>query len=161
VSPPSKSYADSIMELASDFSEFCASLNAHRVEYLIVGGYALALHGLPRYTGDLDVYFNPTLENGARLLAAIRDFGFPTEGLSAERVIDGRHLIQMGVPPLQIHVMSDISGITWEQAWAGRETGRFGTQTINFIGRTELILNKRASGRMRDLADVETLTKED
>lgn len=148
------------MELAPEFSEFCASLNANRVEYVVVGAYAMALHGAPRYTGDFDLFIRPTLENGTRLLAAIKDFGFPIDVLSPARVIESTRVIQMGVPPVQIHIMSDISGITWEQAWAGREVGTLGGQDISFIGRTELLLNKRASGRAKDLADVEALRRQ-
>jgi hypothetical protein len=147
------------MELASDFSEFCASLNANRVEYLIVGAYAMALHGVPRYTGDLDIFIRPTRENGERLLTTIRDFGFPTPELSAADVIDSRRVIEMGVPPVQIHIMSDISGISWDDAWTGRERGRLGDLEIAFLGLNELLTNKRASGRTKDLADVEALTQ--
>ncbi|MPZ19180.1 MAG: hypothetical protein GEV06_14895 [Luteitalea sp.] len=148
------------MELASDFSEFCGSLNVNRVEYLVVGAYAMALHGVPRYTGDFDVYVRPTFANGLRVMAAIREFGFPTDALSAEDVIDPRRVIQMGMPPLQIHIMSEISGLTWEQAWAGREIGRFGELDVAFLGRTELIENKRAAGRTKDLADIQALTRQ-
>lgn len=149
------------MELASDFSEFCASLNANRVEYLVVGAYAMALHGVPRYTGDLDIFIRPTPENGARLLKTIREFGFPAPELSAANVIDPRRVIQMGVPPVQIHIMSDISGINWDDASAGRESGRLGDLEIAFLGLDGLLINKRASGRTKDLADVEALTRRD
>ncbi len=100
------------MDLAPDFDEFIASLRAHGVEFVIVGAYALAFHGAPRFTGDLDVLVRPTLENGSRVLAAVRAFGFPVDELRPEDVADGRRMLQMGVEPVQIHVMSAISGVS-------------------------------------------------
>ena len=100
------------MDLAPDFEEFIASLIAHGVEFLVVGAYALALHGAPRFTGDLDVFVRPTLENASRLLAAVRAFGFPVAELDPEDIARGDRILQMGVEPVQMHVMSAISGVT-------------------------------------------------
>ena len=90
------------MELEPDFSEFCSLLNAHRVEFVIVGAYALAFHGAPRYTGDIDFLVRPTEENGKRVLDAIAAFGFPTTPVTPQDIVIGRKVIQMGVPPVQI-----------------------------------------------------------
>jgi hypothetical protein len=109
-----------MVELAPDFDEFFGSLIAHGVEFLVVGAYALAYHGAPRYTGDIDVLLRPTTENAARLLDALSTFGFPSINLDPGQVIEPSRIIQMGVEPVQIHVMSDISGVTWDEAWAGR-----------------------------------------
>lgn len=144
-------------ELAPDFDEFFGSLIASRVEFLVVGAYALAFHGAPRFTGDIDVFVNPTLVNAERLLSAIRAFGFPSPGLSAAEMIDPARVLQMGVEPVQIHVMSNISGVSWDEAWAGREVGRCGSHDLPFIGKYEFVRNKRASGRLKDLADIEAL----
>lgn len=145
------------MELAPDFSEFFGLLDAHRAEYLVVGAYALALHGAPRFTGDIDVFVRPTHENARRVLDAIRAFGFPVEPLTAERLCQQDALVEMGVPPVQIHVMSAISGVTWEEAWAGRVEHDAEDRRIPFLGRRELVANKRAAGRAKDLADIEAL----
>jgi hypothetical protein len=148
------------MELAPDFDEFFGSLTAHEVEYLIVGAYALAYHGAPRFTGDIDVFVRPTIENARRLLAAVTSFGFPTGDLRPEDLTDPDRILQMGVEPVQIHVMSAISGVAWDEAWAGRQSGRCGSRHLPFIGRREFVKNKRAAGRLKDLADVEALREE-
>lgn len=145
------------MDLAPDFSEFCALLNARGVEFVVVGAYALAFHGAPRYTGDLDILVKPTEENAERLLRAIADFGFPVESLSPVQVVERDRLIEMGVPPVQIRVMSHIDGATWQDVWAGRLQAHTGTTSIAFIGRDAFLSNKRAAGRPKDLADVEAL----
>ena len=145
------------MDLTPDFDEFCALLAARSVEFVVVGAHALAFHGAPRFTGDLDIFVRPTAENGARLLDAIQEFGFPTPSLTAVDIAAGDKVIEMGVPPVQIHVMSHIDGVTWDEVWATREVGRFGSGTVSFIGRDAFLRNKRAAGRPKDLADVDAL----
>lgn len=145
------------MDLAPDFNEFCGLLRARNVEFMIVGAHALAFHGHPRFTGDLDILIRPSLANAERLLSAIADFGFSNVPLTAAQVIEPRRLIEMGVAPVQIHVMSDISGVSWDEAWATREVGRLGNEDVAFIGRDALLRNKRAAGRPQDLADLEAL----
>jgi hypothetical protein len=145
------------LDLAPDFDEFCALLSARNVEYVIVGAHALAFHGAPRFTGDLDILVRPTEENGHRLLAAIADFGFPTAPVMPADIVIGKKVIEMGVPPVQIHVMSAIDGVSWDEVWTTREPGTLGTHTVAFIGRECFLRNKRASGRPKDLADVEAL----
>lgn len=145
------------MDLAPDFSAFCALLNARSVEYVIVGAHALAFHGAPRFTGDLDILVRPTEENGRSLLAAIESFGFPTGSLTPLDVMDGRRVIEMGVVPVQIHIMSAIDGVTWDEVWRDRVSGTLGALTVAFIGRETFLRNKRAAGRPKDLADIEAL----
>ncbi len=149
-----------MLELAPDFDEFFASLIAHRVEFVVVGAYALAVHGRPRYTGDLDVLVRPSADNAERLLAALEAFGFPAPPLTPESVTDPGRMIQLGIEPVQIHVMSAISGVDWDAVWSGRLLVRCGSRDIPFIGRREFVLNKRASGRLKDLADLEDLERE-
>jgi hypothetical protein len=146
------------MDLASDFNEFVACLLAHHVDFVIVGAYALALHGAPRYTGDLDVFVCPTPENASRLLEAVRAFGFPVTELRPDDVLEPTRILQMGVEPVQIHVMSSISGVSWEDAWADRVVSRCGTHEAAFIGREMFLQNKRSAGRPKDLADIDALT---
>ena len=145
------------MDLAPDFDEFCGLLTAHAVEFVIVGAHALALHGAPRFTGDLDILVRPTEENGRRVLAAIADFGFPTAPLTAADIAQGTKVIEMGIAPVQIHVMSQIDGVTWDDVWSSREIGPFGSRALTFIGREAFLRNKRAAGRPKDLADVDAL----
>ncbi len=145
------------MDLAPDFSEFFALLTGHRVKFVVVGAYALALHGAPRYTGDLDILVQPTHDNAGRLLTAIREFGFPSDALTPDSVVAASCLIQMGTPPVQLHIMSAIDGVSWESVWAGRDVAVLGGLEIPFIGRHEFIENKRAAGRPKDLADIEAL----
>ena len=145
------------MDLAPDFDEFCALLTARAVEFVIVGAYALAYHGAPRYTGDLDILVRPTEDNGHRLLQAIADFGFPTAPLTPQDIVAGSKVIEMGIAPVQIHVMSQIDGVTWDDVWKTRETGPFGSQSVSFIGRDAFLRNKQAAGRPKDLADVDAL----
>jgi hypothetical protein len=145
------------MELAPDFDEFIGSLTAHGVEFVVVGAYALAFHGVPRFTGDIDILIRPTSDNGRRLLAALAAFGFPTAGLSPEAISDPRRMLEMGLPPVQIHVMSSISGVDWDEVWADRIDGVLGSHTVSFIGRATFLRNKRAAGRPKDLADVDAL----
>jgi hypothetical protein len=144
------------MELAPDFDEFIACLTAHGVEFVIVGAYALAFHGAPRFTGGLDVLVRPTSENASRLITALDVFGFSTE-LTPEAIADSRRMLEMGLPPVQIHVMSAISGVDWDEAWSSRVTGRFGRHTVPFLGRETFLRNKRAAGRAKDLADIDAL----
>jgi hypothetical protein len=149
------------LDLAPDFAEFCALLTANAVEFVIVGAHALAFHGAPRFTGDLDILVRPTEDNGRRLLAAIAAFGFPTAPLTAADIVTGTKVIEMGVEPVQIHVMSQIDGVTWDDVWQGREHVPIGSDSVAFIGREAFLRNKRAAGRPRDLADVDALREPD
>jgi hypothetical protein len=118
-------------------------------------------NGAPRFTGDLDIFVRPTEENGHRLLAAIVAFGVPTAQISAVEIVAGFKVVEMGVPPVQIYVMSHIDGVSWDEVWQGRESGQFGSQRVAFIGREAFLRNKRAAGRPKDLADVEALRERD
>lgn len=146
------------MEAYKDFRDLCALLNAKNAEYLIVGGYAVAFHGAPRFTGDIDLFLRPTEENIGRVLEAVREFGFPTAGITPARILDKRTILELGRVPRQVHLMASISGVEWERAWNSRQPGSYGGLSVCFIGREDLIANKRASGRTKDLADVEALT---
>lgn len=149
------------MDLAPGFDEFLECLTAHGVEYLVVGAYALALHGAPRFTGNLDILIRPTLANAERLRAAIQPFGFPVDAIDTAEVVDARRIIEMGVEPVQIHVMTAISGISWDEAWESRVTTRVGAHDVTFLGREALLRNKRAAGGPKDLADVDALEEPD
>jgi hypothetical protein len=149
------------LDLAPDFDEFCALLNAHAVEFVIVGAHALAFHGAPRFTGDLDVLVRPTEDNGRRLLAAVAAFGFPTVPLTPADIVGGTKVLEMGLSPVQIHVMSHIDGVTWDEVWRSRQTGPLGSRDVPFIGREAFLRNKQAAGRPKDLADIDALREPD
>jgi hypothetical protein len=149
------------MDLAPDFDEFIGSLTAHGVEFLIVGAYALALHGVPRFTGDLDVFIRPSPDNAERLIQALHAFGFTVPELSPKMIVESSRMLQMGVEPVQIHVMSAISGVEWDDAWTTRAHARLGTREVPILGREALLRNKRAAGHPKDLADIDALTSGD
>jgi hypothetical protein len=148
------------MEIQNDFKELLELFNAHKVEYIIVGGHALAFHGAPRYTGDIDLFVKPDTENARRILAALGDFGFGSLDLSQEDLATEGNIIQLGVPPVRVDIIMSLSGVTWEQADSGKVAGRYGQTPVNFLGRNEFIANKRATGRKKDAADIEALGEE-
>ncbi|HOI74421.1 MAG TPA: hypothetical protein PLO63_09770 [Syntrophales bacterium] len=145
------------METQPDFKELLELFNAHRVEYLIVGGYALAFHGAPRFTGDLDLLVKADSTNAKRILAALEAFGFGSLGLAENDFEHPERTVQLGVPPVRIDLITSLTGVSWDEAWAGRVSGRYGNIPVVFIGREQFVINKRATGRLRDLADLEGL----
>jgi hypothetical protein len=106
------------MDHQKDFADLCVLLNARGVEFLIVGGYAVAFHGSPRFTGDLDILIQPSQSQVVCLIEALSKFGFPVANLSAEYLIDQRKILELGRVPVQIRIMTSISGVTWDEAWA-------------------------------------------
>lgn len=145
------------MEVQPDFRELLALFNDHRVSYMIVGGYALAFHGAPRFTGDLDIFTKPDLENARRIVAALDAFGFASLGLRAADFERPDQVIQLGVSPVRIDLITSITGVSWDEAFAGRIPSTYGDVAVHYIGREQFIVNKRATGRKRDLADLEAL----
>jgi hypothetical protein len=145
------------MEVQPDFRELLALFNDHRVSYMIVGGYALAFHGAPRFTGDLDIFIKPDHENAQRIVAALDAFGFASLGLTATDFERPDQVIQLGVSPVRIDLITSITGVSWDEAFAGRIPSTYGDVPVHYIGREQFLLNKRATGRKRDLADLEAL----
>ena len=148
------------MDLETDFKELLELFNARSVEYLIVGAYALAQHGIPRYTGDLDILVRPSADNAVRVMEALKAFGFGEIGLARQDFEKAGNVIQLGVPPVRIDIVTSISGVSWEEADGERIEGRYGDIAVGFLGREQIIANKRASGRKKDLADLEALGEE-
>lgn len=144
-------------QLQDDFKELLASFNGRNVEYLIVGAQALAFHGAPRFTGDLDILVRPDPQNAQRISGALADFGFKSVGVDTSDFVLPGQVVQLGVPPVRVDLMTSITGVSWEQAWAGRAAGDYGGVPVFFIGREQYIVNKRAIGRAKDLADIEAL----
>ena len=148
------------MEVQKDFKELLELFNEHKVNYLIVGGYALAHHGVPRYTGDMDIFVKPDKENALRILRALNDFGFGSVGLKEADFRNSNKVVQLGYPPVRIDIITSISGLAWDDAYKGRVKGKYGDVQVSYIGRDHFILNKRASGRKKDIADLEALGEE-
>ncbi len=145
------------MILNPDFKEFVQSLNANSVRYLVVGGYAVALHGHPRYTKDLDVWIEPLPDNAERLVEALKQFGFGSLGLKAADFLVPDQIIQLGYPPNRIDLLSTLSGVEFETCYSARVQVVIDDTLIDFIDLDNLKKNKRASGRHQDLADIENL----
>lgn len=143
--------------LSKDFKEFVGLLNAHGVEYLIVGGYAMALHGRPRQTGDLDLWVQRSPVNARRLLKALERFGFGGLGLIEADFTAKDRIVQLGYPPFRIDLLTGIDGVEFDEAWETRETIVHDGLALAFIGLEALKANKRASGRPRDLDDLSQL----
>lgn len=147
------------MQLSKDFQDFLTLLERHHVRYLIVGGYAVAAHTVPRYTKDLDVWVEVSPLNAANLVAALDEFGFSSLGLVAADFLEADAVIQLGYEPNRIDILTGISGVRFQDAYPMRTTARFGDLDVSTIDKRSLAANKRAVGRPRDLVDAEELEK--
>ena len=145
------------MEIGSDFRDLLTRLNESGVKYLLVGAYALAAHGFPRNTKDIDIFYDLTAENASRLMSALDRFGFGDVGLSAEDFQQSGQIVQLGYPPNRIDLINSISGIGFDEAWPNRVTIVIGDVSVPVISREDFLRNKKASGRLSDLADAERL----
>jgi len=145
--------------LSEDFLDFIAALLAAEARFLLVGAHSLAVHGVPRATGHLDVWIDRSPSNAARVWTALAAFGAPvaTLGLSQGDLTKPESVVQIGLPPRRIDVLTDITGVEFEAAWADRLLHPVAGRPVPFIGRAHLIANKRATGRTKDRADVEAL----
>lgn len=143
--------------LNPDFHDILSSFGAESVEYLVVGAYALAAHGLPRATGDLDLWVNATPENAGRVRRALERFGAPLEGVSEADLATPDNVLQIGVPPRRVDVLTSIDGVDFAEAWPARLDVTVEGMEVPMLGREHLIRNKRAVGRPQDLADVARL----
>ena len=147
----------SLAKLQTDLREFIALLNSRKVEYLIVGGHAVAFHGHPRFTGDIDFFIRATTDNADRVLEALADFGFAGIGLSRDDLVAPGQVVQLGRPPNRIDILTSISGVGFDQAWDARVPADLDGEPVQFLGWHHLIQNKQASDRTKDRADVEKL----
>jgi hypothetical protein len=145
------------IELPNDFKEFLRLLNSHRVEYLLIGGYAVGYHGYPRATNDIDVWVAIHTDNAERLVNVMQAFGFSVPGLSKELFLEQEKIIRMGVPPMRIEVLTSISGVIFDECYAARIVGEMDGVQVNLIDLDHLKQNKKASGRYKDLSDLEHL----
>src|SRR5258707_7542724 len=145
------------MQTNTDFRDLFAELNGAGAEYLVVGAYALAAHGHVRATKDLDLWIRANPENAARVHGALAAFGAPLQGLSVEDLARPNLIFQIGIPPVRIDVITSIDGVEFDAAWRERVVSSYSDQPVSVLSRRHLIENKKASGRLQDLADVELL----
>ena len=146
------------MNTHPDFEELLRLLEEHGVDYMIVGGYAVAFHGHPRFTKDIDLFFDSSDENAGRLRSALVAFGFGQEDLPLSAFTTKGNVLTFGVVPTRVDLINDIDGVTYEEARPNAVRGTYGEVEVSFIGFGDLVRNKAATPRTRDKADVEELT---
>jgi predicted nucleotidyltransferase len=143
---------------SQDFREFIELLIKNKAEYLIVGGYAVGIHGHPRYTGDLDIWLNPTPQNAELILKSVNEFGFSSFNLTQADFTKPGNVIQLGYPPLRIDLLTEIDGVTFEECFKNKKEVEIDDLIVNFIGYTDLLRNKKETGRPRDIDDIDNLS---
>lgn len=144
-------------QLPPDFKEFLQLLNAHQVEYLLIGGYAVGYHGYPRATADMDIWVAINPQNAKKMVAVLDEFGFGTPELSADLFLKEDQIVRMGVPPIRVEILTTISGVKFETCYAERVVDMIDDVDVNLISLANLKANKQASGRHKDLNDLENL----
>lgn len=147
------------MPLSSDLREFVELLNSNKVEYVVVGAFAVAWHGYPRYTADLDIFIRAEGSNAERVKTVLEQFGFSALDISLEDLSAPGKIVQLGVSPNRIDILTSISGVSFEEVWKTRATGQLDGMPVYYIGRESLLRNKEATGRARDLGDAAELRK--
>jgi len=147
------------MTLSPDFEDFIKLLNKFEVDYLIVGGYAMAFHGKPRYTGDLDIWIDISESNATKLVEVIKEFGFSSLGFEKDDFLRENLINQIGYPPLRIDIITSIDGVEFKEAFLNKQVLELEGFTVTYIGLAELIKNKKTSGRKIDFSDAEDLEK--
>ncbi len=146
------------MNTQPDFEDFLKLLETHQVDYMIVGGYAVAYHGFPRFTKDIDIFFDDSSVNVDRLMQALVDFGFNQRSIPRDTLQTAGKVLAIGVAPVRIDLINQISGLSFIDARPNTIRGQYGEVMVTFIGRDDLIQNKSSTSRAKDKADVEELT---
>jgi predicted nucleotidyltransferase len=145
------------IRLPQDFKEFLKLLNEHNVRYLLIGGYAVGFHGYPRATADMDIWVAIRPENAERLVAVLREFGFDLPELSPQLFLQEKQIIRMGVPPVMLEICTSISGVEFDICYEKRIVAELDGVEVNLISLEDLKVNKKASGRSKDITDLEKL----
>ena len=145
------------MKVEKDYEELLELFNKNKVKYCIIGAYALAFYARPRYTKDIDILVENSIENARRILKALQEFGFGSLQLSEQDFTESGQIIQLGYEPVRIDLITSIRGIDFQQIWKNRATGKFGQQQVFFIGMDDLIASKQISNRSQDRVDLEML----
>ncbi len=144
-------------QIPSDFKEFLKLLNENKVEYLLIGGYAVNYYGYVRPTGDMDIWIPTSRANAEKVVASLRDFGFVSAELNADLFLKEKSVVRMGVPPMRLEVINYIDGVEFAECFAERNVIIIDKINVNLIGLSHLKINKKASGRFKDLDDLENL----
>jgi len=147
------------MKTEKDYEEFLGLLNKNSVRYAIVGAFALALYSKPRYTKDLDILIEPEEENAKKLINVLHEFGFKGINIKKEDLTRKNQILQLGYEPLRIDILTSIAGCSFQEVWNNKFREKYGKTLVNFIGKKELMKNKKAIGRKQDIADLELLEK--
>jgi hypothetical protein len=147
------------IQLPREFKEFIALLNSEKVDYLLVGGWALALHGHPRYTGDIDIWIRPSLQNAEAMIRVLRRFGFASRQFDPEAFVKPDNIFRFGFPPMQVDIINTIAGVDFAECFENRLTVEAEDVPVNVICVEDFKKNKIASGRPQDLADAECVTR--
>ena len=145
------------VHLPPDFKEFLQLLNSHQVEYLLIGGYAVGYYGYPRATADMDIWIATQPENAGKVVEVLQEFGFGVEELTPDLFSKAEQIIRMGVPPVRIEILTTISGVSFEECYAARQVDILDGVEVALISLEHLKINKKASGRYKDLNDLEQL----
>lgn len=149
------------MRVEKDFKEFIELLNAHKVQYLIVGGFAYSLYAIPRYTKDIDIWINPTYKNAEKMMKVLIDFGFVDINLNEKDFTDQENIIQLGIEPVRIDLVLSLEGLDFKKSWINKYETSYGKEKCYFLSKQDLIINKQKTGRNQDLLDVEILKQTD
>lgn len=145
------------IKLAADFSDFLKLCLRNEVRFLIIGGYAVIHHSRPRYTGDLDIWIDSSWENAVRVVTVLQQFGFPPDAVSTEMITEGKKIIRMGFEPMRLELFTSIPGVEFSSCFERQELVKIGRMLVPFISLEDLKINKLASGRPKDLQDLEEL----
>ena len=149
-----------MIEFPRDFREFLQLLNSKKIEYLVIGGYAVGYHGYPRATGDMDIWIARNEKNALKIIEALKKFGFDLPELEKELFLKKNKVIRMGIPPMRLEILTSIDGVCFETCFKNRIIADFGSFKVNFISKDDLLINKRESGQPKDLLDYDILKNE-
>ncbi len=145
------------MRIEKDYEDLLRLLNYHKVKYCIVGAYAVAFHKRPRYTKDIDILIEPSVENANKIIKALIDFGFESLKLTEEDFTKNGNIIQLGYEPVRVDFLTSITGVSFQDVWENKLRGKYGQEDVFFIGKKELIKNKQQTGRKQDLIDLDLI----
>jgi predicted nucleotidyltransferase len=148
-----------VMRLEKDYEEFLKLLNKHKVKYCIIGAYAVAFYAKPRYTKDMDIFVEPSVDNAEKILKVLTEFGFGELSITPDDLTQEGNIFQLGYEPVRIDIMTKIEGFRFQDVWRNRVLGEYGSERVSFISLDDLIENKKISGRHSDIVDIELLEK--
>ncbi|MFH1854571.1 MAG: hypothetical protein ABH815_04590 [Candidatus Omnitrophota bacterium] len=146
------------MRVEKDYEDLLRLFNKNKVKYFIIGAYAVAFYARPRYTKDMDILVEPDIENGERIIKALKEFGFKSRKLSAKDFAKKGNIIQLGYEPIRVDIITSIPKVNFKEIWKNKKRARYGDENVFFIGQKDLIKIKKTSGREQDKIDIKILT---